>query len=271
VYRDSHMIRSDPREHFFLILQDWGSAVMVQNGQSVVLHPGDIFLADSVAPSRFVFGGRKSRQISFHLPRAEALERFGPRCAGGVSIDKSDPLHVAIRGLIARMLCPQRRADLHLSEALLGIVGAYFRCLERRTPSADRAADFAHEAALRVIRQRAADPDFDMDELAQRVGLSRRTLQRQFERHGDTVCGRIQLARFQTAWSLLQAAASEQKSDASIAGIVFDSGFNDVSYFYRAFRARYCQTPGMAFRSLQVDRALQGSPLAYVPSGASND
>jgi len=39
--------------------------------------------------------------------------------------------------------------------------------------------------------------------------------------------------------------------DFGIADIAFDSGFGDISYFYRQFRRRYGEAPG-AFRTRRI-------------------
>lgn len=255
VTRDPQMIRRDPGDCLFLLVQDEGTSRIVQADRVTDLRPGDLYLADSTLPSEFLYTSQRSRQISVHLPREEALRRLGRLSAGGIGIRRDDPLHLALHGVIARGLSADPSSGPQtengpLGEALLNILGAYFHALGHQTPQGDRREDAAYAAALRHIHRHATDPDLDIAALAIACGLSRRTLQRLFERNGDTVSSRILSARLDIAWSRLHSAASrtasrtDSSSEDSIAAIAFDCGFNDLSYFYRTFRARYGLPPG---------------------------
>ncbi|WP_019645779.1 helix-turn-helix domain-containing protein [Novispirillum itersonii] len=242
VIRDPKMIRRDPGNCLFLLVQDEGTSRIVQGDRITELRPGDLYLADSTLPSDFVYTSRQSRQISVHLPRDETVRRLGRLCTGGIGIHRDDPLYLALYGVVARGLSSTRSGDGPLGEALLNILGAYFHALDHQTPPGDRREDGAYAAALRHISQHATDPDLDIAAIAVACGLSRRTLQRLFGRNGDTVSSRILTTRLETAWTRLHSTGSG--SEESVAAIAFDCGFNDLSYFYRTFRARYGLPPG---------------------------
>lgn len=244
ILRDARMIRQDPGEHLFLLVQEEGDCKILQGDSRTRLATGDMFIVDSTHPSDFVFSGVRSRQISLHLPRDEAVRRLGEACTTGVGIDRKDPLFQALRLVIGRMVQGGEAAEAPLSEALFNLLGAYFSAREKPT---DRRDDTMYEAALRAIATRAADPRFGLDELAGDLGVSRRTLQRLFGRNGDTVSGRLLAARLEVAWSRLQSLPADNRR-ASIAMLAFDCGFNDLSYFYRVFRARFGLAPGDLLR-----------------------
>lgn len=230
-------IRRDPGEYFFLLVQDFGQCVVHQNGAATLLHPGDMFVVDATHPSRFVYNGQLAHQISVHLPRDEILGRFGKACNGGVSIDRADPLWVAMRAVLAKMLHAPPAAGLPLSEAFYGLMGAYFQ--ERRSQVADPRGQLV-ERALRLIARHYRDPEFGPAALANHLGISLRSLQRNFEALGETPGQRLAETRLAQAHAEL----SNAKPETSVADRAYACGFNDLSHFYRAFRRRYGETPG---------------------------
>ncbi len=238
VTRDARMIRQDPGEHLFVLFQLEGQCRITQHDRHMRLSRGDIFLADSTAPSEFGYSGRLSRQLSLHIPRDDALRRFGSGCAGGVGISRDDPLFPAMLGVLAALTRTEGTAALPLGEAFLSILEGYFHGTPQGKPACPSGS--LYQAALRQIARRAFEPDFDLDGLATDMGVSRRTVQRLFERNGDTFSGRVLALRLDRAWARLK----DEKSGASIADVAYDCGFNDLSHFYRVFRAQFGQAPG---------------------------
>ncbi|CUH40511.1 Transcriptional activator NphR [Jannaschia seosinensis] len=245
VVRDRQMLRSDPGDHLFLLVQDAGMCRIHQGGQAHVLEPGDMYLVDSSQPSDFVYDGRRSRQISIHLPREEMLHRFGPVCAGGIEISRNDPLFLAMRAVLAKLFTEDCAVAPHLAEALLSLLGAYLRCLEHQTGAAERKAEAVLSRALAVMERRSHEPAFGTAELAEELAVSPRTLQRHFAAMGETVRERLLSIRLDNARARLRASGSGARDD-SLAQIAYEAGFSDLSYFYRAFRTRFGHSPGAA-------------------------
>ncbi len=241
VQRSARSIRQDPGEHLYLLVQDEGHCRVQQGDRTVELAPGDMFLVDSVEPSSFVYGGRRSNQISVHMPREEMLHRFGSACTGGVAIDQRDPLWIAMRAVLAKMLMGPE-VQVQLREAFLCLMGAYLQAGR----SGNRAPETLLSRALGLIDHHRQDPAFGPRELASRLNVSERMLQRHFQSLGETPGHRLLNRRLELAHARLSARSPEQKE--GIAGIAFDSGFNDLSYFYREFRKRYGTTPGAVAR-----------------------
>ncbi|TIX91557.1 helix-turn-helix domain-containing protein [Rhizobium sp. P44RR-XXIV] len=241
VERSVKAIRRDPGEHFFLLIQDAGHCRVEQNGRITDLDPGDMLLVDSVRPSRFSYGGVRSSQVSIHLPRDEMVHRFGNSCAGGVSISRSDPLWLAMRAVVTKML-DSSASQPQLGEAFLCLMGAYLQSL--RTAAAP---ETLLSRALALIDRHRADPAFGPRELATRLNVSERMLQRHFQVLGETPGHRLLNRRLEIAHDRLSARKAEVAGD-GIAAIAYDAGFNDLSYFYREFRKKYGVTPGAVAR-----------------------
>lgn len=83
-------------------------------------------------------------------------------------------------------------------------------------------------------------PDFHLEELAVRSGLSTRSISALFESDGTTFTDFIRSARLDRAHRLL---ADPRFDGMRIAAIAYESGFSDLSYFNRCFRRRYGLTP----------------------------
>lgn len=241
VTRDARMIRRDPGEHMFMLFQQEGSCLIDQKDRQVLMKKGDIHIVDSTTPSRFSYQGHFSRQLSLHIPRDEVLRRLGTSCAGGVDIKRDDPLFPALEGVLTNLVQLGEGAEMPLAEALMNILAAYFHARSHGLGPADRKEDMLYQLALRCIGESALEPDFNINRLAAKVGISRRSLQRLFERNGDTVTARLLAARLDNAWNRL---ADQSGEAAPVVSVAYDCGFNDLSYFYRAFRARFGQTPG---------------------------
>jgi len=132
------------------------------------------------------------------------------------------------------------QVSLHLGEAFLGVLGAYFHCLEAQASTVERTANAVLSRALALI---ARDPDFGLAALAERLNVSGRTLRRHFRAIGETASRRFLTARLQIARARLIDARAASGA-AHVGTLAFESGFNDLSYFYREFRTKYGVPPG---------------------------
>lgn len=241
VARNSRSIRQDPGEYFFLLMQDAGQCRVEQGDQVAELSPGDMFLVDSVKPSTFLYRGERSNQVSLHIPREEMLHRFGNACTGGLSISRDDPLWIAMRAVIAKMLL-EEGAQAQLGEAFLCLMGAYLHS----TRVTGAPTETLLSRALAMIDRHRADPTFGPRELATRLNVSERMLQRHFRPLGETPGHRLLSRRLELAHARLSA-RKEQPAE-GVTAVAFDCGFNDLSYFYREFRKKYGATPGSVAR-----------------------
>ncbi len=248
VGRSSKAIKRDQGENFFLIMQERGSAVMAQDGKAAVLNPGDMVLIDSAKPSEFIFSGSYSQQLSLHLPRVEMNRRFDKMTMAGVSISARDPIARALHAVLAKMFMKSGLDDAfnYLGEAFLSLLGA---ALAERTAARDGTATGRNQtqeqlltAALERIDRCFNDPEFSVSELAVALGVNPRHLQRLFRLIDETPTERLLARRLDFARTrLLQRIMGWERG--AVSAIAYESGFNDLSYFNRAFRKRFGAAP----------------------------
>ncbi|MCR4265466.1 helix-turn-helix domain-containing protein [Nitratireductor sp. ZSWI3] len=243
--RDWRCIRQDSAEHLFLVLQKTGHAVMRQGDAEVRLKPGDFMMIDSAYPSHFVYGDGGSRQYSVHLNRADFAHRFGTCALGGCSIPGASAIGRAMRATIDRILAAEGIAPRQrvVSEAFFDLMGSYLCSLEEgELPSAATSGDLLLARTRAYIKHRFRDPDCTPAAVAEAMGVSLRALQRRFQAEGSSLSECLIRARLDYARQRLL--CQDASGGERISTIAFDSGFNDLSYFNRRFRARFQASPG---------------------------
>jgi AraC family transcriptional regulator, positive regulator of tynA and feaB len=245
IVRNDNCIRLDPGEHFFFILQKSGQADMSQGHSHVTLEPGSAILIDSMLPCEFHYGGRSSRQISFHLPRAEFFQRFGAVAPAGLIVKRETAIANAMQLVVAELLSEAGSQKLaFLSEAFLNILGA------RIAEDVRNAENIEYRITLRarqLIDMRFRDPGLSASNVAEQLGISLRRLQRLFEETGENVSQLIKDRRLECARRQLIACARGARRDL-VSTIAYEAGFNDLSYFNKVFRRAYGTTPSQISR-----------------------
>jgi AraC-like DNA-binding protein len=106
-------------------------------------------------------------------------------------------------------------------------------------------------AIKRDIETNLDRPDLSLGALAVRHGCTRRFIQRLFEAEGTTLTEYVLARRLARAYRLL---ADPRRSGEKIAAIALDAGFGDISYFNRAFRQAYGDTPSAVRRAVAPGR-----------------
>jgi AraC-like DNA-binding protein len=92
----------------------------------------------------------------------------------------------------------------------------------------------------RHVLDRLGDSGLTVASIAQSCGLSPKQVQRLFERSGTTFTEFVLEQRLLLARRMLASPGNRQEK---IGTIAYVSGFGDLSYFNRAFRARFDMTP----------------------------
>ncbi|MHC2624819.1 AraC-like DNA-binding protein [Bradyrhizobium huanghuaihaiense] len=143
----------------------------------------------------------------------------------------------------------QHAVSQHLMDLMVLVLGgrrdATELAKERGLPAARL------EAIKADILARLGDGSLALADLARRHRASPRTIQLLFERSGVT------FSEFMLEQRLLRAARllrDPMHRAAKISDLAYLSGFNDVSYFHRAFRRRFGMTPSDAkVRQMETD------------------
>lgn len=134
------------------------------------------------------------------------ISRWGARLDGN-----SQLLHPTV-AFAGQLLRGDRRAEASslgdyyverlLQEMLIGLI--VDGLLDRRHRSAAPTAPDVYRLALAVILARGSDPTLTTDAIAEEVHLSRRQLERLFQRHDTSVAAEVRRARVAVAVSMLQ-------------------------------------------------------------------
>ena len=236
----------DPRhegawQHVSLMVQSYGSTLVLHGLSSARLSPGDMCLIDE--RERFRLENDDYVGILFlRLPRAPALSRyphldrlFGtvlPAEESGTKLLSDTLLRLSE---VARDLGELQRAAVVGSVIqMLGVAEAFSALPESADWRVRRAADFI-EMNLSVAGLTAED-------VAKDQCISRRRLDQLMQgAYGRSIAGHLWTRRMEQAAADLR---DPHKAELPIAQIAFATGFEDPAHFTRAFRRRYAMTPG---------------------------
>lgn len=246
--------RRDNHEHLFLIVQLAGEAGMEQFDLQTTLRTGDCILVDSARPSVFSFGGKFSNQLSVHLPRQLMYSGSLVRFVVGQRLDRSDPMALTIRSLIAKIMMMDLagRPKPHMCQLLFDTVRYAFEfddsteLLPHLAGSWDR-VDYVED----LIDRDLTDPDLSPASVADRLGQPLRRIQEDFQQAGMTLNGVIREKRLKLAAQRL-AELGGQGQRINIAQVAYACGFNDISYFNRSFREQFGSAPSDYLRALPI-------------------
>jgi transcriptional regulator GlxA family with amidase domain len=132
----------------------------------------------------------------------------------------------------------------HLYDLMAVTIGATRDAAEMAQGGGLRAARL--HAVKRDIAANLDQSDLSVAALARRHGCTPRYIQRLFESEDTSFTDHVLVQRLACAHGLL---TDPRHASEKISTIALDAGFGDVSYFNRAFRQRYGDTPS-AIRTL---------------------
>src|SRR5262249_4327820 len=113
------------------------------------------------------------------------------------------------------------------------------------------------------ILHRIAAPDLSLALVASRHGVSIRYVQHLFERAGTSFTGFVLEQRLNTAYRLLPRPSPPRRQVNDVASA---TGFAAISYFNRAFKARFAATPRDVRRLVDQSGAGPAPEAGDVPS-----
>jgi AraC-like DNA-binding protein len=212
----------------------------------------------------------------FDAERPHEGHCLGQRDAGPSEANQSDTWVIQVRDEVIQPLRAygaHRQLLNHATKSyaplLIAMLETHFRCADPADAQASEAfgryladivalqlganRDGGDEAAkrglmaarrqlvLEKIQARAADPAFNANVVAGELGVSRRYVNLLLEQTGRTFSEHVLDRRLLIAYQLLLAQPDRSRTIASLA---LEAGFSDLSYFNRAFRRRFGDTPG---------------------------
>jgi AraC-like DNA-binding protein len=218
-----------------------------QLGRDGRIAPGGAALVCNATAGE-VAGPAENPWLFLQLPRAALLEAVaGAEELIARPVDASLPAMRHLHRYLELLLEPNGIEDDtplhdHIETTLLDLIALALGTARER-------ADVARLRGLRAARLRMIlaaiasgfdARDFSVPVVAARVGLSPRYVQDLLHETGRSFTERVLERRLQKARALL---TSPRCAARRITDIAFDSGFNEISHFNRAFRRRFGVTP----------------------------
>jgi AraC family transcriptional activator of tynA and feaB len=241
VVRTLRDIDTAPNDHYSVFVQLRGRSVITQGGEALAFLPSDIAISDGRFPFTADMPGNGYRAIAV-VPR-EMVDRRAPWLRGK-SLHKL-AADRAFVDLAKRHILELTAPDSMLSEGASGLLTENLSNLLALASANDVAAnrlqpELQMEAILVFCRQNLHDPELSPQRVADRFGISVRTLHLRFAQIGETF-GRWLLEHRLDACSA--ALRDENQRGVNISDIAYRWGFNDLSHFNKVFRSRFDRTP----------------------------
>ncbi|MEM7378283.1 MAG: helix-turn-helix domain-containing protein [Pseudomonadota bacterium] len=229
IRRSRQDVRRDPEEHYFLVVQQHGTARLRQEGDSHAARPGDLYLVDNTRPVQFDYGGCPSTQLSLHLPRDAIRHRFGQRVAGDLFIGREEGLGQALCAILGSLDQVDPTQHTAVTEAFFSLFGTLLLARDRGERATLDPQQETVRRALNLLHAHFRDPACSVSQIAAALNVSVRHLQRAFGATEAPLNSRLQRVRVEAAHRALADGAR------SVSDVAFAHGYNDLSTFHRHF------------------------------------
>ncbi len=224
--------------HFYLVsLHLAGETTLVCNQAERQLHPGDIFIIDTM--NQVTLGlERPYQHLIVKIPKTSLDSRIAiTDSLFGSILEHENPFTKIyasyLRNCFQMADCLSVVEKEMLSQHLIDLLFATINHGKFEPPSTREArqrSTYAH--AKQLISNQFDDPCLSPAKIASGLSISVRTLHRLFDVYGDTVMHSIQQERIKRAALIL---SSPEMNHKSITEIAFACGFNDLTHFGRVF------------------------------------
>lgn len=240
VIRGLREVAGDTAAHYWIYLQQRSHAVMSQGAETFTFQPNDIAISDLRHPVRATLadGGRRITTI---IP-CEMIDRRAPWMSKTAlrKLDADSPYVDLVRRHIVEMAENEamgESATALMTENLcnlLALASATDIAPSRLQP------ELQIEAMLAFCRRHLHNAALTPQRVADHLGISVRTLHSRFKQIGQTF-GRWMLDERLKACGI--ALRDPNQRSVNVSDIAYRWGFNDLSYFNKAFRARFGRAP----------------------------
>jgi AraC family transcriptional activator of tynA and feaB len=239
VRRREHLAAS-PAENYLISLQRRGRCHITQGDDEIVLEPGEIAIVDGQTEFRVAFP-QPVRRIVAVIPK-QVLDSRTPwlRDARNRKISNSSRFAALTRDHLLDLADGEqelRESEASvLSDNLCNLLALSFA----NKPADARQSELQLAALLAYCRRNLGNPELSPQMVAARFGMSVRTVHLRFERLDQTFGRWVLDSRLEQCAAALR---DSSERTTSISEIAYRCGFNDLSHFNRAFRARFTRTP----------------------------
>lgn len=236
--------RSPPTRSYNIYTVDRTQRLLI-GGQSLVLNPGDITLADSALTST-ITTDEPYTTIGLTVPPSYLRAYVSnPERAIGVRFSGSEGLSQVISLLIQDMWRVAESGALpqvgnRLVASLFDAFSACCDLAESRTNVTGSNAAARRAQIRQAIDSRLRDPDLSVSLLSRELDLSTRYVQMIFNNGAESIGQYIRRQRLEGCRREL---ADPAWRDRNVTAIAFRWGFNSAAHFCRAFQAQYGTSP----------------------------
>jgi len=242
--RHNHHLK-DCSDDFRLDIVAAGQIQFAHAGEERIYGTGGAHLVDQGRPFQ-AFGRRDGSVRNITVP-ATALKSLvaNPEDLAGHPVHPGPALRL-LDGYLRSLTCLEEPPSselapiigVHLLDLVAAALGPTSEAAEIVAMRGVKAARL--RAILAEVARRFSEPDFDLDDVAGRLGLSRRYVQQLLEETGKSFTEHLVERRLDRAFAML---TDWRCLHLAIIDIAFAAGFGDVSHFNRVFRRRYGKTP----------------------------
>ena len=243
--RSPRKIAHQPADMFTLGLLLAGHGFASQDGRDTVLRPREFVLYDVTRPSRLAFN-RSFVRTTLAFPRSALMRRLGRaehfigrRIDGSTGV--GGMLWRLLRELPSRVVTIPAAARERVADNLLDLIAT---ALLSDIGQASVSAGMTLVRAKLWIETHLGEA-LSAERIAEECRISVRHLNRLFEREGTSLMRYVWGRRLTRCHRDVTDPAMRRRL---LGEIAFSAGFNDLSHFTRAYRARYGCTPRDARR-----------------------
>ena len=238
---------TDPTDDACLTFNPRGQHAIAHRGREIVLGEGEATLLSLTEVLDFT-NSPPGDFLVLRFPKRELASRLCPAARDNFMkrIPRDAP---ALRLLTSYVQLVQHNATTGDQGFYQSIVSHFYDLLAVAIGATADAAEIAQHGGLRAARLHAIkrdiagsldQPDLSIAALAGKHGVTRRYVQRLFELEGTTFTEYVLAQRLERAHRLL---TDPRREGDKISALAYDCGFNDVSYFNRAFRRQFAAAP----------------------------
>jgi AraC family transcriptional regulator, positive regulator of tynA and feaB len=227
--------------YFKLFWQMAGESRIDQGGRASDLKAGSWTFYDTSRP--YVIEVSDASRFAVMLMPKELCPGWNAPTAerAGQSFQSGGASRVALASVMTALRDPESYDALAADTVVASISTLMLTALQVEAAKEHQPAAQARLAhACRYITSRADNPDLTPDDVASALQVSRRTLYAWFALNGQSPFAFIQQTRLERCRSALMDPGAYRTT---ITQIAFDSGFNDIAYFSRLFKATYGASP----------------------------